>query len=70
MGPSYLSLGHIACKQLDLPETHSSPLKMCISIPILQILGIQSDYYINLIVWNIVNDKFLSLLPIMVRVSG
>lgn len=43
---------------------------MCIRIPILQILGIQSDYYINLIVWNIVNDKFLSLLPIMVRVSG
>lgn len=70
MGPLHLSLGHIACKQLDLPEAQFSPLKMCIRIPILQILGIHSDYYINIIVWNVVNDKFLSLLPVMVRVSG
>ena len=44
VGPSPLSLGHIACKQFDLPEAHFSPLKMCIRIPILLMLGIQSDF--------------------------
>lgn len=56
--PLYLTLSHIARK-------HFSSFKNVCRIPILQILRVQLDYYINIIVWNRINTKFLSPLSIL-----